>query len=215
MLKLKYEDIIQKIREEKGLDEQDIANRINQKVKQLSNLISKEGAAHIVASDLGIKMYPSLFKKRYKVNELLLGLRSVEIVLKVLQKYEIREFKNEKRSGKLASLFAGDETGTCRLVIWDEKIIDNDFNNAKEGDIIKIANAYVKENNNGYKELHLGGGSSFILNPENETIGEVAVGQKFSYRKKKLDKIEANDFAEITGDILGKQVSVAGKASKN
>ena len=201
MLKLNYDDVVKKIIEEKGLNEAEIAERVSNKVKQLSYLISKEGAAHIVANELGIKLYANIFKKRYKVKELLSGLRSVEIVLKVLQKYEVKEFKNDKRSGKLATLFVGDETGSCRLVMWDEKIIDNYFKDVKEGDIIKILNAYVKENNNGYKELHLGGNATFALNPENESIGEVG-RQQASFKKKKLDHLAENDFAEVTGTVV-------------
>ncbi len=201
MLKLGYDDVVKKIMEEKGLNENEIAERVNAKVKQLSFLISKDGAAHIIANELGMKLYANIFKKRYKVKELLSGLRSVEIAVKVLQKYEVKEFKNEKRSGKLATLFVGDETGSCRLVIWDEKIINSSFNDVKEGDIVKIANAYVKENNNGYKELHLGGNSTFVLNPENESIGEIG-RQQASYKKKKIEKLEENDFAEVTGTVV-------------
>ena len=202
MLKLNYEDIVRKIKEEKGLSDDEINERVSSKVKQLSYLISKEGAVHIIANELGIKVYSNIFKKRYKVNELMAELRSVEIVLKVLQKYEIREFKNEKRAGRLATLFVGDETGSCRLVIWEEGIINTYFNDLKEGDVIKILNAYVRENN-GYKELHLGGNSAFVLNPENEAIGDVSKQQpRASYRKKSIDKIEANDFIEVVGTIV-------------
>jgi len=200
MIKLGYNDIVNKIKEEKGLSEEEINERANSKVKQLSYLISKEGAVHIIANELGIKLYTNMFKKRYKVNELIAGLRSVEIVLKVMQKYDIREFKNEKRSGRLATLFVGDETGSCRLVIWDDKTIENYFNQLNEGDVIKILNAYVRENN-GYKELHLGGNSAFVLNPENESIGEV-MQQKASYKRKTMERLEANDFAEVIGTVV-------------
>lgn len=202
MIKLSYADIVAKIKEEKGLSEEEINERVNNKVKQLSYLISKDGAVHIIANELGIKLYVNVFKSKYKVKELLTGLRSVEIALKVLQKYEVKEFKNEKRSGKLATFFVGDETGSCRLVIWDEKIIGSYFNLVKEGDTIKIQNAYVRENNNGVKELHLGGNSSFILNPADENIGEVSTSNKPSYKKKTLDRLEANDFVEVAGTIV-------------
>lgn len=204
MFRISYDEVVKKIKEEKGLSEQEIDDRVNNKVKQLSHLISKDGAVHIIANELGIKLYANIFKKRYKINELMTGLRSVEIILKVLQKYDVREYKNDKRSGRVATLFVGDESGACRLVIWDENVIARYFGEIKEGDVIKILNAYVRENN-GYKELHLGGNSAFVLNPENETIGEVSSlrqQQRMSYRRKTLERLDANEFAEVAGTVV-------------
>ena len=48
MLGFKYEDIIARIKEEKGLSDGEIEVKVKQKLEQLSDLISKQGAAHIV-----------------------------------------------------------------------------------------------------------------------------------------------------------------------
>ena len=55
MFKLPLQDIINKIKEKTELSEAEINSKINQKLDQLSGLISKEGAAHIIANELGVK----------------------------------------------------------------------------------------------------------------------------------------------------------------
>ena len=67
-------------------------------MKQLSGLISKEGAAHIVANELGIKLFDS-FTGKLQIKNIIAGLRNVETVGKVLQVYELREFTTNERQG--------------------------------------------------------------------------------------------------------------------
>ena len=56
MLQLSYNDIITKIKTEKGLSEDEIKDRIKDKLNRLTDLVSKEGAAHIVANELGVNL---------------------------------------------------------------------------------------------------------------------------------------------------------------
>ena len=56
ILKLNYDELISKIKE-KGLQEQEIETKITEKLEQLNGLISKEGAAHLIANELGVKLF--------------------------------------------------------------------------------------------------------------------------------------------------------------
>jgi len=199
MLGLNYEQIISKIQTEKGLSQEEIENKIKEKLKQLSDLISKEGAAHIVANELGVKLFDVQQARRFKIKDLSPVLRSVELVAKVINKYEIREFKTEKREGKVATLFAGDDTGRIRIVIWDENIIDNSFSKINEGDIVKVSNGYVRENN-GYKELHLGSSSKIEINPPGESIDHIA--ERTEVNHKHIKDLNENEFVSIVGTVV-------------
>ena len=53
-------EIIDKIVEQTGKDRNEILEMVKQKHRDMSNLISEEGAAYIVAKDMGIE----LIKKR-------------------------------------------------------------------------------------------------------------------------------------------------------
>ena len=142
MIKIPYEEIILKINEKTQMQVSEIEDRIERKMKHLSGLISKEGAAHIVANELGVKVFEPL-SGRLQIKNILTGMRDVETVGKVLQIYGVKEFANETRSGKVASLLIGDETGTIRVVLWGSQA-DN-VANIMQGDVIKVLSGYVRD----------------------------------------------------------------------
>jgi len=196
MIKIPYEQIIERIKKEANISEEEINGKIDDKMKQLSGLISKEGAAHIVANELGIKLFDA-FSGKLQIKNILVGLRSVETLGKVLQTYELREFTTNDRQGKVASLVIGDETGTIRVVMWGSQA-DN-IKNIKNDMTIKVVGGYVKDNN-GTIELHLNERSQVILNPEGEIVKDV---KQFTPERKTIDKLtEKDSVVEILGTIV-------------
>lgn len=205
MLRITYDEIIRRIKEEKGVSDSDINFRIEAKLKQLSGLVSREGAAHIVANELGLKLFPDINKKRFKVKELVEGLRVNELVAKVTRKFEVHEFKTQSRDGqprdgKVASFFVADETGTTRIVLWENSHISA-FESFSEGDIIKFTNGLVKENR-GFKEVHLGGRSELFVNPPGEEVNVSVQSPKIELKSKKIVELAANDFVKVMGTIV-------------
>ena len=144
MIKIPYEEIILKINEKTQMQASEIEERVERKLKQLSGLISKEGAAHIVANELGVKIFEQLSGK-LQVKNIIKGMRDVETIGKVVQVYEIREFTTENRAGKVASMIIGDETATIRVVMWGAQA---DISaNLGQGTIVKIIGGYLLEKN--------------------------------------------------------------------
>lgn len=197
MLKIPLQDIISKIKKEKNIPEKEINSKIEEKLKQLSGLISREGAAHIVANELGVKVFEQM-QGKLQIKNILTGMRNVETVGKVTRKFELREFQKENRSGKVANMVIGDETGTIRTVMWGDQA--DKINKINDGDIIKIVGGYVRENQ-GRKEVHLNDRSKLIINPEGETIGEV---KEFptAERKSIKDLTENMENIELLGTII-------------
>ncbi len=199
MINLSYNQIVEKIQIEKGLNSSEIDAKVTKKLRDLGDLISKEGAAYIVANELGVKIFEDFSKKTLKINQIMPGMGSVNLVGKVLQIYSVREFDTGTRQGKIGSLLLGDETGTIRVVMWDTnqiREIEND--NIRLDKVIKLKNAYVKENNS-FKEIHMGNRSSLDLNPE-ETIGEIKINNSFN--KKQIKDLIAGENAAISGTIV-------------
>ncbi|RLE39228.1 hypothetical protein DRJ17_01760 [Candidatus Woesearchaeota archaeon] len=186
MLKLPIEDVIAKIKEKTGLGEEEIEAKINKKMDELSGLISKEGAAHIIANEFGIKLFEE-FTGKLKIAKVVVGMRDVEIVGKVQRVFEKREFQTEERKGKVGSFIIADDTGSIRVACWGDKadVLDE----LKEDDIVKIKGAYVRENNN-QKELHLNENSKLEVNPEGEEVGEV---KKYTASRKNINDLKEND----------------------
>ncbi|MBU0980832.1 MAG: DUF2240 family protein [Nanoarchaeota archaeon] len=195
MIRIPYEDILQKITDNSNLSKDDIETKIKQKTSQLSGLISKEGAAHIVANELGIKLLDG-FTGKLQVKNILPGMRNVETVGKAVEVHEVREFTSNKRQGKVGSLVVGDETGTIRVVMWNDqaKLMES----INKGDVIKIIGGYVRDNS-GRKEIHINDRSKLTINPEGVTV---EVKEPESTRKSIKDLSESDSDAELVGTIV-------------
>ena len=143
-----YNRLVEKISRVSGKDIEEINRLVEAKRAKLSGLISREGAAQIIASELGINFE----KEKTKVNELVDGMKKINIVGKIIEMFPVREFKKEERKGKIANFILADETGNVRVILWDTNHISLiESQKLKEGDVVEISNASLR---NG--ELHLG-----------------------------------------------------------
>lgn len=199
MMGLTYEQIVEKIRAHASLTDFEIEKKVKEKLDKLSYLISKEGAAHIVANELGVKVFEAPKGGRLKVKELQPQQRNIDLLAKVVKFYGIRSFKTEKKEGRNASFLVGDETGKVRVTVWDETLLPT-VEKIKEEGIILIKNAYIRENN-GFKEVHLGSGSQLILDPPGETVGEVGAARMEAARRAIAD-LQEKELATVTGTVV-------------
>ena len=93
------------------------------------------------------------------------------IVGTVTNIYEIKTFtKKNGTSGKVANLDISDDTGTCRLVLWNKDVEQIKNKNIKKGSKIKIINGYTK---NGYSGLEINLGRWGLLEVESEGSSDV------------------------------------------
>lgn len=195
MMKIPYEKVIEKVVNESGESRENIEAKIKEKMNQLSGLISQEGAAHIIANQYGVQVFDQNAGK-VQIKDIVPNIRGLELPAKILRNYGLKEFNVNERKGKLCSLLVGDETGRIRFVFWGsiaEKVKD-----LKENDIVRIKDAYSKENN-GYKEVHLNDRSSVEVNPEGVEISVKAP----EVNRKKISELEKNDSnVELLGTIV-------------
>ncbi len=197
MFKMPLTDIIQKIQEKSSLSEAEINSKIDEKLDLLSGLISKEGAAHIVANELGIKLFEQTGGK-LQIKNILAGMRDVETVGKIQRKNNISEFQRKDGSlGKVGSILIADETGSIRVVLWGDQT--NILEKAKEGDIVKVISGYVRENR-GFKEIHMNDRSKLMINPDGESVGEVKASAS---SRKNIKELTENDInVEVFATIV-------------
>lgn len=198
-MQLRYEEVLQRITQEKSLSLEEIEQRVEKKLKELNELVSREGAIHIVAHELGVKLFENVSNKNLKIKDILSGMKSINITGKVLRLNGVINYKKNEREGKVANFLIGDETGIMRVVFWDtEHIKEIENENLREGAILAIKNAYIKENN-GFKELHLGNRGSLIINPSGV---EINARELQGYNKKLIKDLNENESAEIFGTIV-------------
>lgn len=192
-----YDSIIKQIKEITHLQQGVIEEKINKKLEEFKGLVSKEGAAHMIANELKVKLFTSPTPKTLKIREIRPKMSAINTTAKVLNIYDIRSYRTEKREGRVGSLFVGDDTSFMRITIWDETLLEQ-IPKLKEGDIIDIKNAYSRLNNN-FTELHLGSKSQLIINPEGITIN---VREKQQETKKQIKDVQPNDFTTILATIV-------------
>lgn len=167
-----YSQLVERISKASGKETGEIDRLVEAKRAKLSGLISREGAAQIVASELGI----SFDKEKIKINEIMQGIKKINIIGKIIQLFPVREYKKENREGKIGSFILADETGNVRVVLWDTNHIDLiEKRELKEGDTVEITNASFRNT-----EIHLGGFSD--IKKSNEVIENVKTEREFSER---------------------------------
>ena len=195
MLGLTFEDICAKIKETKGLKDEELQFKVKEKIEKLSGLISKDGAIHIIANELGINLADELRRRGVKINRVMVGMKNVNLVGKVLRVYEVRSFSKQGREGKVGSFMIGDETGSIRIVLWDIQHLQvMEQGQLQEGMIVKIVNAMARQNQS-FMELHLGNLGQLILNPPGETVTvmENPLPAGPSLQKKKIHQLQEGD----------------------
>jgi replication factor A1 len=80
-----------------------------------------------------------------KIKDIKDGMGDLNLTGKVLEVSEVRTFqRKDGSSGRVGNILLGDETGTLRVTLWDEK---TDFLKELEyGDTVELINAYAREN---------------------------------------------------------------------
>ena len=168
-----YEGVLEKIAQISGLEKEEISRRVEAKRAKLAGLISQEGAAQIVAAELGI----NFDNEKLKINELLPGMRKVNVVGKVINLFPVRTFTTKKgEEGKVANLFLADETSNVKVVLWNVNHIELIEKGIVDKDkVIEISNGSMRDN-----EIHLGSFSEFKLSDEvlNDVKTEKVVSEK-------------------------------------
>ena len=175
MLQMPLKDVIAKIQSEAGLSEEEIKQQIAGKMIALEGLVSEEGAAYIVASELGVHLFKDTIRSGgIKIKDIVVGMQSVETAGRVVRAFSPTTFTGKDGKPKqVGSFILADETGEIRTVVWDQRASWLSDGRLKEGVVVKIKEGYAKQSNLGNKELHLGYKSSLLLDPKNVTIGEI------------------------------------------
>ena len=153
MVTINYEKVLEKIAGVAGVEKEEIERRVEAKRAKLSGLISKEGAAQVIAAELGI----NFDNEKLKIDELLPGMRKVNTVGKIITLFPVREFNKNGKEGKVANMVMADDTSNIKVVLWDINHIELiEKGDIGEETVVEISNAGMRDN-----ELHLGSFSEF------------------------------------------------------
>jgi len=190
------DELIKKISSLSNLSEQEIKLKISEKQAELSDLISDEGAAYIVAKELGVQLIRET--ERLRIANIIPGMQNVDIVGRIVRISGIREFSTERAKGSVMSIFIADETGTARLSLWNDEIKKAaDFS---VGDVVRMHGS-VKESSFG-TEIRLGPFGSI-----NKTDAEIPPLEQLTMEERKYERsrivdLKENDVKEVRAALM-------------
>ncbi len=185
-----YDLLIDRISKSAGIDKEEVERKVEAKKSKLSGLISKEGAAQIIAAELGINFED----QDLKISELMAGMRRGNVVGKIISLFPVREYSKNGREGKVVNFIIADDTGNTRVVLWDIghiELIENET--IKQGDVIEIKNGTTRDN-----EIHLSGFGE--LKKSSVIMGDVKTEPTVS--EKTLEEVRQGQAVKVRGVVV-------------
>jgi ssDNA-binding replication factor A large subunit len=221
------EAMIERICEHSKIEPEKVRQMIAEKQDELSGLVSEEGAAYIIARELGLNMIRET-KKQLKIKNIVSGLRNVDLVARVVNVLEERHFERDGKKGSVINLQLGDETGMIRLSLWNEETNLIKEGKIKEGDSVKVTGGWVKPDNRDNPELRVGRGSIQVIDqdievpegpqiersfgsPTRKTISEFKEGEQAIARAVLAQVFKRNSFYEICPECDARVNETEGK----
>lgn len=186
-------ELIKKISSESGLHEQEVMDKIEEKRAELSGLISEEGAAYIVAKELGIAIVK---QERLDIAHIIPGMQNVDIIGKITKMTPIREFSTEKGKGRVTNVTIADGTGSVRLSLWNDEI--NSLEGIEAGEVARVR-GYVKEDNMGNPEIRIGRYGSLVKS--DEEIGAVKQSRR-ALERCSIAQLTEGGYKEIRAPLI-------------
>ena len=195
------ENIVQQILlTRRDLTREEVLKKIYEKKRSAEDYFLDEVAARIVAVELGVEVQgeSETFNGEITIKNLVSGLNDVTITGRIIAIYPVQAFsRNDGTQGKVARLVLADETGDLKLVLWDDKTSLAENGEIKQGQILKVLHAYVRESFNGKLELHLGRKGELETSPKG--IDE----NRYPYTSEPMDKIAALKPEQRKTNIIG------------
>lgn len=157
------------------IQREEILQMIESKKREAGDFLTNETAARLVASELGVEIAKKPFRLKIEIKDLVSGLNDVSLAGQVVSVYPPKTFKRRDwTEGKLASILVSDESGTLRVVLWDNKVDLVEKGKIQQEQTIRISHGYVREGLDGKPELHLGDkGNIKILSEATKTLAEI------------------------------------------
>ena len=186
------DEIIGKIVSISDMEDSDIRKKIKEKQDELSGLISEEGAAYIVAKELGINL---MKQDSLYIENIMPGMQNIDIIGKVTKISPVREFKTDRASGRVLNIFLADKTSSIRMSLWNTEIDKFSF---EQGDVVRVR-GYVKEDNLGNPEIRLGRFGSI---QKSEQVIDVMEAPIKKYERSSIIGFKESSYQEVRATLI-------------
>lgn len=166
------DELIAKVVEESELSEDDLKEKLEEKMEEFEGLVSEEGAVHLVAKEHGIEIAEKA-SEDLKINNIVPDMRKVMAKGRVLNISDLNTFErdDDEEDGRVQNILLGDDTGTIRITLWDDQT--EIAENVDEGDVIEMSGCYTVEDDRGNAELRLGDSATVKMADDQDLFEEV------------------------------------------
>ena len=194
------QDIIAKILEQSpNLTRETVLEMVRQKRDGAGKLLTDEGAAHLVAGDLGVSLSgSSSFKNTLDIKDLIIGSSDVSISGKVVITYPTQSFKKKDGAeGRVGRFVLQDGTGSTKIVLWDERAELLDQQRIPIGSTARVNHGYVRPSLDGKPEVNVGNRGSIVIQASSNE------SEKQSMTYKKINEISDRDlYVDVKGIVV-------------
>lgn len=164
------EEKIRKICEKTGKSKDEVWELILEKRKELNELVSEDGAAHIVAQELGVDILRGV-SESLKMGDLVPGLSNITVEARIMKIYAPVYFvRSDGGMGVVVNALLADNSGKAVLVLWNEQV--RRIEGFERGDIVRIVSGVTREGRERALEIHLGSSGSIEHNPEDIDVSK-------------------------------------------
>jgi replication factor A1 len=209
--RMALDEIVGRIVEEKGLSRKQVFDLIEKKKSLLSHMISDEGAADIVAKELGVRASPESEDEELTltVADLVAGMSNVTISGRITKIGPVREFTDTSgNKSTVCNVVIIDRSGDLRVVLWGAMTNAVHENTIKVGAVVRINGGYVREDLAGRVELHVGKKGRIEIEPKD--LDQSIFPELPSIHKRitelRPDMVET-DFAGVIKDISPRRLA--------
>lgn len=156
---MELNSFIERIASHSGKDVEEVKRLVEEKKEKFASMLSDNGAALMVARELGVDLEEKSFTESIEIKDLEPGMANVDLEVSVKQAFMPRSYERKGKQGEFVSLVVVDKSGEIRLSVWNNSVRDIAEGRIRKGDSIGLHNCYVSEYNEKL-QLNLGFGGS-------------------------------------------------------
>ena len=189
--------ILEELKEKANITDSELREKLDIIKKKYENLLNDEGAAIILAKELGVeikeKEKPIIMLKDLDENQ-----KNISVLVTVREIYPKKEFKSQKGDGFFYNLAVFDKTGNSVLTVWNKEV------NLKPGDVIFVDNVYVNKFRDQFKlnlskgDITVRGFEPIVVNTKK--IADLNIGEIVNVEGVIIDKKPLKEFESKTGN---------------
>ena len=181
-----------------GLSDEDIMRLAAAKVKEFAGFINHETALFFIAKERGLNQESLNSELReddnvdyddflIEISDIEINTSNIVILGRVGKIHPIREFSRKDGTlGRVGSFSIVDNSGSTKVVLWDDQVNIMNDEYFKFNEVIKIIGGYTKEGMDGHLEIQLGKKGKIMLAPDDispEKIPKLADREAFQNLK--------------------------------